>query len=347
LIRDAPPRNRSAQSHVSLPEGGYLSLCDGGPPVYKVGQAWRQCIMDLKDSRESRNVEDVRGQGRGPGPGSDPFGRRGVNIPMGNMRGGSIGSIVLIIIVVVVLQFMGVDVSSLLGGDGTTTSQQTDGQTVQTQNANDKEVVFVRKVLGETEDAWNGIFSASGERYVEPKLVLFNGQWPSACGTASSATGPFYCPSDQKVYLDTAFFAEMRDRFEASGDFAQAYVIAHEVGHHVQNLTGVLGRFNRQRQSMSETDANAMSVRVELQADCYAGIWARYTDQKGIVESGDIDEALNAAEQIGDDALQKRSQGYVVPDSFTHGTSAQRAKWFRRGFESGKVNACDTFSGAI
>jgi predicted metalloprotease len=303
--------------------------------------------MDLKDSRESGNVEDVRGQGRGPGPGGDPFGRRGVNIPMGNMRGGSIGSIVLIIIVVIVLQFMGVDVSSLLG-DGTTTSQPAD-QTTQTptQNANDEDVVFVRKVLGETEDAWKGIFAASGETYVEPKLVMFNGQWPSACGTASSATGPFYCPSDQKVYLDTAFFAEMRDRFEASGDFAQAYVIAHEIGHHVQNLTGVLPKFNRQRQSMSEAEANAMSVRVELQADCYAGIWGRYTDQKGILERGDIDEALNAAEQIGDDALQKRSQGYVVPDSFTHGTSAQRAKWFRRGFDTGKVSACDTFSGAI
>lgn len=302
--------------------------------------------MDLKGSRESDNVEDVRGQGRGPGPGGDPFGRRGVNIPIGSLRGGSIGSIVLIIIVVIVLQFMGVDVSSLLG-DGTTTSRPGDNQTVQTQQSNDESVVFIRKVVGETEDAWRGIFAAAGERYAEPKLVLFNGQYPSACGTASAATGPFYCPSDQKVYLDTAFFEEMRDRFQAAGDFAQAYVIAHEIGHHVQNLTGVLPKFNRQRQSMSESEANAMSVRVELQADCYAGIWGRYTDQKGILERGDIDEALNAAEQIGDDALQKRSQGYVVPDSFTHGTSEQRATWFRRGFDTGKVSACDTFSGQI
>jgi predicted metalloprotease len=307
-------------------------------------EAW---IMDLKDSRESDNVEDVRGMGRGPSPGNDPFGRRGVNIPIGNMRGGSIGSIVLIIIVVIVLQFMGVDVSSLLGDGTTTTSRPSDSQTVQTQNANDESVVFVRKVLGETEDAWNGIFAAAGERYVAPKLVLFSGSWDSACGTASAATGPFYCPSDQKVYLDTDFFDEMRTRFQASGDFAQAYVIAHEVGHHIQNLTGVLPKFNRDRRSMSETEANAMSVRVELQADCYAGIWGRYTDQKGILEKGDIDEALNAAHQIGDDALQKRSQGYVVPDSFTHGTSEQRAKWFRRGFQTGKVSACDTFSGAI
>lgn len=301
--------------------------------------------MDLKDSRESNNVEDVRGQGHGPGPGGDPFGRRGVNIPIGGMRGGSVGSIVVIIIVVIVLQFMGVDVGSLLG-DGTTTSRPVE-QTTRTQQANDESLVFVRKVLGETEDAWNGIFAAAGERYVEPKLVLFSGGVDSACGMASAATGPFYCPSDQRVYLDTAFFDEMRNRFQAAGDFAQAYVIAHEIGHHVQNLTGVLPRFNRQRQSMSESEANAMSVRVELQADCYAGIWGRYTDQKGILERGDIDEALNAAEQIGDDALQKRSQGYVVPDSFTHGTSEQRARWFRRGFESGKVSACDTFSGQI
>ena len=303
--------------------------------------------MDLKDSRESKNVEDVRGMGRGPMPGGDPFGRRGVNIPMGNMRGGSIGSIVLIIIVVLVLQFMGVDVSSLIGGGTDTPSRPGDSQTVQTQNSNDESSVFIRKVLGETEDAWNGIFAAAGERYVEPKLVLFSGQYPSACGTASAATGPFYCPADQKVYLDTAFFDEMRTRFKASGDFAEAYVIAHEVGHHVQNLTGVLPRFNRQRQSMSESEANAMSVRVELQADCYAGIWGRYTDQKGILEKGDLEEALNAAHQIGDDALQKRSQGYVVPDSFTHGTSEQRANWFRRGFQTGKVSACDTFSGPI
>ncbi len=301
--------------------------------------------MDLRGSRESDNVEDVRGQGRGPGPGGDPFGRRGVNIPIGGMRGGSIGSIALIIIVIIVLQFMGVDVGSLLG-DGTTTSRPVE-QTTQTQQSNDESVVFVRKILGETEDAWNGIFAAAGERYVEPKLVLFSGGVSSACGMASAATGPFYCPSDQKVYLDTAFFEDMRTQFDAAGDFAQAYVIAHEVGHHVQNLTGVLPQFNRQRQSMSESEANAMSVRVELQADCYAGIWGRYTDQKGILERGDIEEALNAAAQIGDDALQKRSQGYVVPDSFTHGTSEQRAKWFRRGFDTGKVSACDTFSGPV
>lgn len=302
--------------------------------------------MDLKNSRESDNVEDVRGMGRGPMPGGDPFGRRGINIPIGNMRGGSIGSIVLIIIVIFILQFMGVDVGSLLSG-GDTTSRPGGTQTTQTQNSNDDSVVFIRKILGETEDAWNGIFSASGERYIEPKLVLFSGTVPSACGMASAATGPFYCPSDQKVYLDTAFFDEMRDRFAAEGDFAQAYVIAHEVGHHVQNLTGVLPQFNRARQSMSESQANEMSVRVELQADCYAGIWGKYTDQKGILERGDLDEALNAAHQIGDDTLQKRSQGYVVPDSFTHGTSEQRAKWFRRGFETGRVDACNTLSGPI
>jgi predicted metalloprotease len=176
---------------------------------------------------------------------------------------------------------------------------------------------------------------------------MFSGATSSPCGTASSATGPFYCPTDEKVYLDTDFFNEMATRFGASGDFAEAYVIAHEVGHHVQNLIGVLPKFNRARQSMSESEANAMSVRVELQADCFAGIWGKFTDQKGMLERGDLDEALNAAAQIGDDALQKRSQGYVVPDSFTHGTSAQRAKWFKRGYESGKMTACDTFSGNI
>ena len=303
--------------------------------------------MDLKDSRQSDNVEDVRGMSRGPTPRGDPFGRRGVNIPIGNMRGGSIGSIVLIIIVILVLQFMGVDVASLLGGSDTTTSRPGTIQTTQTQNSNDESVVFIRKVLAETEDAWNGIFAAAGEQYVEPRLVMFSNQYPSACGMASAATGPFYCPADQKVYLDTAFFDEMKSQFQAEGDFAQAYVIAHEVGHHVQNLTGVLPQFNRARQSMSETQANEMSVRVELQADCYAGIWGRYTDQKGILERGDLEEALNAAHQIGDDTLQKRSQGYVVPDSFTHGTAAQRAKWFRRGFETGRVDACNTLSGPI
>jgi len=306
--------------------------------------------MEWKGRRQSGNVEDVRGTDPSPPPG-DPFGRRGgINIPVGGARGGSIGMIVVVIIVVVVLQFMGVDVGSLLGGGQTTQSpgqDQSQSTSTQTSAQNDDTKAFVSTVLAETEDTWNGIFASMGKQYEEPKLVLFSNSYASACGQASAATGPFYCPNDRKVYLDMAFFDEMSQRFGASGDFADAYVVAHEVGHHVQNLLGILPRFNRARQSMNEGEANAASVRIELQADCFAGIWGKFTDQKGLLDKGDLDEALNAAHQIGDDQLQKQSQGYVVPDSFTHGTSAQRAKWFTRGFDSGKLAACDTSTGPL
>lgn len=301
--------------------------------------------MEWKGRRQSDNVEDQRGAG-----GQNPFGRGGMRIPIG--RGGvrragggiGIGGIILILIVSWVL---GINPLTLLsGGD---TGLQGGGYEQQTNQApaNDEATAFVRTVLAETEDTWNGIFQASGQTYQEPTLVLFSGQVESACGFASSATGPFYCPGDRKVYLDTNFFRELEQQFGASGDFAEAYVIAHEVGHHVQNLLGVLPKFNQARQRMSEVEANRMSVRVELQADCFAGVWGKHTDQKGILEQGDLQEALNAAQQIGDDTLQKRGQGYVVPESFNHGTSAQRMEWFRRGFESGDANSCDTFSGEI
>ncbi|MDB5525338.1 MAG: neutral zinc metallopeptidase family protein [Rhizobium sp.] len=306
--------------------------------------------MEWRGRRQSGNVEDARGTGPSPAPG-DPFGRRGgINIPIGGARGGGIGMAVVIVIVVVVLQFMGVDVSSILGGGQTTQSpghDQSQSTSNQTSSRNDDAKAFIATVLADTEDVWSGVFAASGAKYVEPKLTLFSKSYPSACGQASSATGPFYCPTDQKIYLDMEFFDQMARQFGAAGDFADAYVVAHEVGHHVQNLTGILPRFNRARQSMSETEANEASVRIELQADCYAGIWAKFTDQKGYMQQGDLEEALNAAHQIGDDNLQKQAQGYVVPDSFTHGTSAQRAKWFRRGFDTGKPAACDTASGAI
>ncbi|MDO6964175.1 KPN_02809 family neutral zinc metallopeptidase [Rhizobium alvei] len=302
--------------------------------------------MDWKGRRQSDNIEDRRGSSPGP-MGDSPFGRRGLNIPIGGGKGG-IGSIILVIVIFVVLQMMGVDVTSLMNGGSPSGYDQGEQTTSNARpGANDEMKAFVATMLAETEETWSGIFSAAGKSYREPKLVMFSGSTSSPCGTASAATGPFYCPTDEKVYLDTDFFNEMATRFGASGDFAEAYVIAHEVGHHVQNLIGVLPKFNRARQSMSESEANAMSVRVELQADCFAGIWGKFTDQKGMLERGDLDEALNAAAQIGDDALQKRSQGYVVPDSFTHGTSAQRAKWFKRGYESGKMTACDTFSGNI
>jgi predicted metalloprotease len=298
--------------------------------------------MEWRGRRQSSNVEDRRGAG-----GRSPFGRGGLRIPVGRggvrRAGGGIG-IGGIILILIISWILGINPLTLLTGgdiglDGGGYEQQTSRAP-----ADDETAAFIRTVLAETEDTWNGIFQASGENYREPTLVLFSGQVQSACGFASAATGPFYCPGDQKVYLDTSFFQELKQKFGAAGDFAEAYVIAHEVGHHVQNLIGVLPRFNQARQRMSEVEANRMSVRVELQADCFAGVWAKFTDQRGLLEQGDLEEALNAAQQIGDDTLQKRSQGYVVPESFNHGTSAQRMEWFGRGFESGDVNACDTFS---
>jgi predicted metalloprotease len=253
--------------------------------------------------------------------------------------------IVILVVVFLVLSFLGVNPMDMLGGGG---SAPPSGQVTQQQRpANDEQAQFVGVVLAETEDVWNGIFQTEGEAYAEPTLVMFDGAVDSACGQASSAVGPFYCPNDNQVYIDLAFFDELASRFGASGDFAQAYVIAHEVGHHVQNLTGVLPRFHQQRQQMGQAEANEMSVRVELQADCYAGVWAHFTEQKGLLEAGDIDEALNAAHQIGDDTLQRRTQGQVMPDSFTHGSSEQRQTWFARGYESGRWQDCDTFSGQI
>lgn len=297
--------------------------------------------MEWRGRRQSDNIEDRQGQSGGMRSGP------GFRIPIGGGgRGGGIGigGLVMILIVCAVL---GINPLTLLSGgdigfdEGSSGSQQ---QQVPRSAADDEMRAFVATVLAETEDTWNRIFQQSGQRYQEPTLVLFSGQTQSQCGFASAATGPFYCPGDRKVYLDTAFFRQLSGQFGASGDFAQAYVIAHEVGHHVQNLIGVLPKFNQMRRSMSEADANRMSVRVELQADCFAGVWGKTTQQRGLLEQGDLEEALNAAQQIGDDTLQKRSQGYVVPESFNHGTSAQRVRWFRKGFSSGDMQACDTFA---
>jgi predicted metalloprotease len=202
---------------------------------------------------------------------------------------------------------------------------------------------FVRVVLAETEDTWQALFAAQNLDYREPTLVLFTGNVRSACGFASAASGPFYCPNDARLYIDLAFYDELRRRFAAPGDFAQAYVIAHEVGHHVQNQLGILEKFHEIERRLDRAEANALSVRVELQADCFAGIWGRDAADKGLLEEGDLQEALNAATQIGDDAIQQRSQGYVVPESFNHGTSAQRSRWFKRGFDAKSLAACDTF----
>ncbi|MGP4672837.1 KPN_02809 family neutral zinc metallopeptidase [Agrobacterium salinitolerans] len=302
--------------------------------------------MEWRGRRQSDNIEDRRGMSAGSG---DPFSRGGMRVPIGR-RGGGIG-IGGLLVILLISWVLGINPLTLLTGgdlsmDGGSTTQQQSGTRPQGQSS-DETTAFVRTVLAETEDTWSGIFQSAGETYQKPTLVLFSGQVSSACGYASAASGPFYCPGDRKVYLDTSFFKELDQRFGAAGDFAQAYVIAHEVGHHIQNLTGVLPEFNRRRQSMSQVDANRMSVRVELQADCYAGIWGKFTEQKGILEAGDLEEALNAAHQIGDDTLQKQTQGYVVPDSFNHGTSAQRMEWFKRGFQSGRVEDCDTFSANI
>ena len=198
-------------------------------------------------------------------------------------------------------------------------------------------------MLAETENVWHGIFEEEGTTYREPKLVLFSGRVESACGIAGAATGPFYCPGDEKLYIDLSFFEELQKRFKAPGDFAMAYVIAHEVGHHIQNLTGVMDKMNGLRSRLSEEEYNKYSVRLELQADFYAGIWAHYTEQQDLLEGGDLEEALNAASAVGDDRIQKQSQGYVVPESFTHGTSEQRKKWFYKGFTSGDIRQGDTF----
>ncbi|MGD9913959.1 MAG: neutral zinc metallopeptidase [Rhizobiaceae bacterium] len=301
--------------------------------------------MRWRGRRESSNVEDGRGAGGGGGfrlpggMGGGLGGPGGFRIPVGGRGGGGIGSIILIGIVLLVFWFITGrnPIGMLTGGEPQQVTEDTSG-------ASDEMKQFVGVVLAETEDVWKDVFQSQGMQYEEPTLRLFSGQVQSACGFASSATGPFYCPGDKKVYLDTTFFDQLAQQFQASGDFAQAYVIAHEVGHHVQNLTGILPKFNQARQQMTEAEANAMSVRVELQADCFAGVWGYYTNQKGLLEEGDIDEALNAAQQIGDDTLQKRTQGYVVPESFNHGTSQQRQRWFARGFKSGKIADCDTFN---
>lgn len=303
--------------------------------------------MDWKGRRQSDNIEDERGSSPMGGTGGGGF-----RFPGGGIGGGglSLRTIIVLVVIFLVLRAMGVDVMGLLqqsgvlgGGSGYQQSTSSGNG----QPANDEMKQFVATVLADTEDTWTGIFKSMGQTYTDPKLVLFSGSFPSACGQASAATGPFYCPSDQKVYLDMAFFQQMKDQFGASGDFAQAYVIAHEVGHHVQDLLGILPKFNQARRTMSEVDANKMSVRIELQADCFAGIWGKFTQQKGILQAGDLEEALNAAQQIGDDTLQKRTQGYVVPDSFNHGTSAQRMKWFKQGFESGKLSDCDTLNNPV
>jgi predicted metalloprotease len=280
--------------------------------------------MKWQGRRVSRNIERRSGGGGGRAIG-------GI---------GGIGGVLILLLG----WYFGVDVSGIVGSTGGSSTQQVD--TGQITEADPEVEQFVGVVLADTEDVWGAIFNAQVDgAYVPPKLVLFDGITRSACGNASAQTGPFYCPSDQDVYLDTAFFRTMQQQLGAGGDFAAAYVIAHEVGHHVQDELGILGQTNSMRARMSEADSNALSVRIELQADCYAGIWAQGTQaMNGTLEPGDIDEAMNAAARIGDDALQRNAGQAVSPDNFTHGTSAQRQRWFMRGYQSGNMTDCDTFS---
>jgi uncharacterized protein len=301
--------------------------------------------MRWRGRQGSSNVEDRRGLRSSGGFGLP---RGGIRVPGGGASRAGFGGIGFIIVVVVVSLLLGVNPMSLLEGMDGGMAPHSSGQSQSQAPAppqNDEMAQFVSVVLADTEDTWGKVFRTEyNADYPEPRLVLFTGAIRSACGFAQSASGPFYCPTDKKVYIDLAFYDELRRRFQAPGDFAQAYVIAHEVGHHVQNLTGILSKFHEIRQQMSQAEANQLSTRVELQADCFAGVWAHDTAQKGLLEKGDIEEALNAATQIGDDAIQKRTQGYVVPDAFNHGTSEQRQRWFRIGLSEGRMDACDTFA---
>lgn len=279
--------------------------------------------MKIDDYRDSDNVEDRRGGGFGIGGG-----------------GLGIGGVILAL---VVSYFTGINPMTLLGLiEQTPLAHQ--APAAHKPPAGDATARFVSKVLASTEDVWQSAFQQSGKHYEAPKLVLFTGQTPTACGTGQTAMGPFYCPGDRKVYIDLAFFHELKARFRAPGEFAQAYVIAHEVGHHVQNLTGIAGKVHNAQRQTNRVEANALSVRMELQADCFAGVWGkRADDMRGILEKGDLEAALAAATAIGDDRLQQQARGRIVPESFTHGTSEQRVRWFRRGFESGDMNRCNTF----
>jgi len=287
--------------------------------------------MRMDDQEESQNVEDVRGSSGG---GFRPI------------HGIGIGTVAIALIGGWIFGVNPLQILGLLSGDNSSTVQTATDQPVHATPADDVQVKFVSQVLRSTETVWTAAFQERGQTYVDPKLRLFRDSYPTACGLGQAAAGPFYCGEDRIVYLDLGFFDVMTRQLGAPGQFAHAYVIGHEVGHHVQNLLGILARVNEQRERASEAQANALSVRLELQADCFAGVWATRSQQEQgwRLEPGDIESALNAASQIGDDTLQRRARGTVVPESFTHGTSAQRVSWFKRGVDSGQIGACDTFS---
>ena len=303
--------------------------------------------MRWKTGRRSSNVEDRRGRSGFPGfPGG---GRGRVPLRVGKKGMGGIGTIILVLGAL----YFGVDPSIFLGTGSMTPVPSDSPLPRQSQSpsfnsgAEDELAQFVSVVLADTEDTWHSLFQQLDGSYQEPKLVLFSGSVSSACGFAQAAMGPFYCPADQKVYIDLSFYDDLRSRHGAPGDFAQAYVIAHEVGHHVQNLLGISDKVQSAKRRLSEEEGNRLSVRLELQADCMSGVWANHADRaRDILEAGDVEEALRAAAAIGDDRLQKQARGYVTPDSFTHGSSEQRVRWFHKGLEQGELAACDTFSAA-
>jgi predicted metalloprotease len=283
--------------------------------------------MRTDNERESDNIEDRRGGGFSGGGGGRNIG---------------LGTIVVALVASWVLGVNPMTVLNLLSGSG---APQTQSAPAHQPAADDKDARFVSVVLADTEDVWQDIFKQAGGQYRNPKLVLFSGQTPTACGTGQAAMGPFYCPGDEKVYIDLRFYQELRDRFKAPGDFAQAYVIAHEVGHHVQNLLGTSGKVDAMRGRVSEAQQNQLSVKLELQADCYAGVWANHAQKmRNIIEAGDIEEAMTAAAAVGDDSIQIATRGTVVPESFTHGSAAQRTHWFNTGIQSGDLNQCNTFA---
>jgi uncharacterized protein len=294
--------------------------------------------MKWEGNRQSDNVEDARGRG----------GLGGGGVRLGGGRGIGLGTIVIALVAGWIFGINPLTVIGVLSGGGLPLEAPTQQAPAGAPPADDRLAAFVSTVLADTEDVWNEQFRKMGATYQEPKLRLFRGREPTACGTGDSAMGPFYCPADMKVYLDLGFFDTMRTKLGADGDFAQAYVIAHEVGHHVQNLMGITQRIDSLRGRISQQQQNALSVRLELQADCFAGVWAHHAQKaRQVIEPGDVEEALNAAAQIGDDNLQRRSGGMVVPESFTHGTSEQRATWLKRGLQTGDVRQCNTFDAKL
>lgn len=287
--------------------------------------------MRWQGRRESNNIEDRRDESGGPvirGP--------GFRLPGG--KGG-----IILLVIVIFASYYGVDLTGLITGEPVNNSSQQRAITPQ----EDEAAKFTSVIFATTEDTWGQLFEKMGRHYQQPKLVMYRNRITTGCGTGQSIMGPFYCPADSKVYIDLSFYDDMKHKLGANGDFAQGYVIAHEVGHHVQKLLGTEAKVRQLQQNATQTEANALSVRLELQADCYAGVWGHSMEQQGVLDAGDLEEALNAATAMGDDRLQKRSQGLVIPDTFTHGTSEQRYNWFKRGMDSGEPAQCDTFSGTL